>query len=116
MAVCGYGIAGKCRVRDALAFSKHFKFEGLISRRQHPDLQQTTWDQLAGLQSTSVPTKTVAICTENGNHFEAVRRGLEAGCGVLVDYPLCLSSHETDLLYSLADELKLKIFVEVRGN
>ncbi|XP_063778524.1 biliverdin reductase A isoform X2 [Pseudophryne corroboree] len=105
--VVGIGIAGSVRIRDLLnplrgSPSESLELKGFVSRRdlgQHNGVKQIGLEE--ALQSTDIHA--ALICTDNQNHEESIRRFLEAGKHVLVEYPLALSEQAAHELWQLAE-------------
>ncbi|XP_018424566.1 PREDICTED: biliverdin reductase A [Nanorana parkeri] len=114
--VVGIGIAGSVRVRDLLnpllsSPSESLKLVGFVSRR---DLGQYNGVKQIGLEEALRSTEVDAafICTDNQNHEESVRRFLEAGKHVLVEYPMALSAQAAHELWELAEQQGKVLHVE----
>lgn len=54
----------------------------------------------------------VAICTPVFSHYEIARAALEAGKHVLIEKPMTYTSEEAEELLNLAEQKRLKIFVD----
>ncbi|XP_075068627.1 biliverdin reductase A [Mixophyes fleayi] len=114
--VVGIGIAGSVRIRDLLkplqsSPSESLKLKGFVSRRdlgQYNGVKQISLEE--ALQSTEVDA--ALICTDNQNHEESVRRFLEAGKHVLVEYPMALCAHTAHELWQLAEQKGKVLHVE----
>ncbi|XP_026558067.1 biliverdin reductase A isoform X1 [Pseudonaja textilis] len=110
--VIGIGIAGSVRIRDLLnplpsSPAEHLKLLGFVSRRSLNEVYQVK--QISLQEALDNPEIHAAIIsTDNQNHTESVRKFLEAGKHVLVEYPLALSAKIAHEVWELA-ELKDKI-------
>ncbi|CAG5128033.1 unnamed protein product [Candidula unifasciata] len=108
--VVGLGIAGKVRVRDLKEATCGFRLQGVVSRRPVQIEGVTAFSLEEALNSPSVDA--LIICAENALHEDYVRKGLESGKHVLVEYPVALSSQAARSLYELADEKRLVLHEE----
>nr|XP_033786186.1 biliverdin reductase A isoform X2 [Geotrypetes seraphini] len=106
--VVGIGIAGSVRIRDLLnplpsSPSESLKLIAFVSRRELDTVNQVKQMSLEeALESQNVHA--VFIATENRNHEENVRKFLEAGKHVLVEYPMTLSAAAAHELWALAEQ------------
>ncbi|XP_077347825.1 biliverdin reductase A [Lithobates pipiens] len=114
--VVGVGIAGSVRIRDLLkplpsSPSENLKLVGFVSRR---DLGEYNGVKQIGLEEAlkSSDVDAAFICTDNANHEESVRRFLEAGKHVLVEYPMALSAQAAHELWQLAEQKGKVLHVE----
>ncbi|XP_043937385.1 biliverdin reductase A [Protopterus annectens] len=114
--VSGIGIAGSVRIRDLLSPqhaspSEKLNLVGFVSRRDLKEVQQvkqmTLEDALKGEE-----VHTAIICTENVAHEESVRKFLEAGKHVCVEYPMTLSAASAHELYNIADQKGIVLHIE----
>jgi biliverdin reductase len=108
LAIWGLGAAGKARLA-AMGEIGGLELAGILSRR--PEVASRSLAEV--LADSSVDA--LAISLENTAHRDAVRRGLEAGKHVLVDYPLALSRAEGEALFRLAREKNRLLHVEHIG-
>ncbi|KAM5158363.1 biliverdin reductase A [Mantella aurantiaca] len=114
--VMGIGIAGSVRIRDLLnplqsSPSENLKLVGFVSRRdlgQYNGVKQIDLEQVLGNSDVDA----AFICTDNQNHEQSIRRFLEAGKHVLVEYPLALSSQAAHELWQLAEQKGKVLHVE----
>ncbi|XP_051872493.1 biliverdin reductase A isoform X2 [Pristis pectinata] len=105
--VVGIGIAGRVRIRDLLnplpnSPIENLKLMGFVSRRTLGNIEhlnQITLDE--ALHSDEV--KVAIISLENQVHEEYVRKFLNAGKHVCVEYPMALSAAVARELWDLAD-------------
>ncbi|MEQ8764240.1 MAG: Gfo/Idh/MocA family oxidoreductase [Planctomycetota bacterium] len=102
--VVGLGRAGRARVRE-IESSEQFRLTGVVSRRESSGL---TFEAALADRTNDV----ILVCTENALHGEQVRRALNAGRQVAVEFPLCLDPGEAKLLFALADEKRQVLHVE----
>ncbi|XP_072268254.1 biliverdin reductase A [Pyxicephalus adspersus] len=114
--VVGIGIAGSVRIRDLLnplksTPSENLKLIGFVSRRnlvQLNGVKQISLEEV--LKSSEVDA--AFICTDNQNHEESIRRFLNAGKHVLVEYPMALSAQSAVELWKLAEQKGKILHVE----
>ncbi|XP_062848987.1 biliverdin reductase A [Trichomycterus rosablanca] len=113
--VVGVGIAGRVRIRDLLAplpasAAEIFSLKGFVSRRtlQEQQVQQISLEEVLSRSDIQA----VFVCTENSNHEEDVRRFLEAGKHVCVEYPMSLSYQAAADLWDLAQQKGLVLHEE----
>ncbi|XP_066536691.1 biliverdin reductase A isoform X2 [Hoplias malabaricus] len=114
--VVGLGIAGSVRIRDlssSLPSGSEGKFalKGFVSRRPLEDqqgVQQITFEDALARNDIQV----AFICTENISHEEHIRRFLEAGKHVCVEYPMTLSYSSAVDLCALAQQKGLVLHEE----
>ncbi|XP_061746351.1 biliverdin reductase A [Nerophis ophidion] len=107
-AVVGVGTAGRVRIRDMLAPltgspAQQLTLKGFVSRRRLESEQgvcQLSEEDVVKRDDIHV----VFICTENASHEHNVRRFLEAGKHVCVEYPITLTSSAALQLWNLAQE------------
>uniref|UniRef100_UPI00398F2731 biliverdin reductase A isoform X2 n=1 Tax=Pristiophorus japonicus TaxID=55135 RepID=UPI00398F2731 len=105
--VVGIGMAGRVRIRDLLnplpnSATEKLKPMGFVSRRtlgNIEQLKQITLDE--ALQSDEIQAAIISL--ENQFHEEYVRKFLDAGKHVCVEYPLALSAAAAHELWDLAD-------------
>ncbi|XP_029445412.1 biliverdin reductase A isoform X2 [Rhinatrema bivittatum] len=106
--VVGIGIAGSARLRDLLnplpsSPSEILKLIGFVSRRELGNINQVNQIPLEdALESPEVHA--AFITTDNRNHEESIRKFLEAGKHVLVEYPMALSAAAAHELWALAEQ------------
>uniref|UniRef100_A0A2C9M6L0 Gfo/Idh/MocA-like oxidoreductase N-terminal domain-containing protein n=1 Tax=Biomphalaria glabrata TaxID=6526 RepID=A0A2C9M6L0_BIOGL len=100
--VIGLGIAGRVRVRDLKEKTCGLRLKGVVSRRQVDLDGVPSYTMEEALSRSDVDA--LIISTEPCLHEDYVRRGLENGKHVLVEYPVALSSDTAKQLYQLADE------------
>nr|XP_006634403.1 PREDICTED: biliverdin reductase A [Lepisosteus oculatus] len=106
--VVGIGTAGRVRIRDLLSPlpsspSEKLSLKGFISRRtleNQQDIQQISLDEALSREDIHA----AIICTENVSHEENIRKFLEAGKHVCVEYPMTLSFASVKQLCELADK------------
>ncbi|XP_030045860.1 biliverdin reductase A [Microcaecilia unicolor] len=114
--VVGIGIAGSVRIRDLLnplpsSPSESLKLSAFVSRRELDTLKQVK--QMSLEDAVESPNVQAAfICTENRSHEENVRKFLEAGKHVLVEYPMALSVAAAHELWALAEQKGKILHVE----
>ncbi|XP_066440863.1 biliverdin reductase A-like isoform X2 [Eleutherodactylus coqui] len=114
--VVGIGIAGSVRIRDLLSPlqstpSESLKLQSFVSRRdlgQYNGVKQISLEE--ALKSNEIDA--AFICTENQNHEPSIRRFLEAGKHVLVEYPVALSAQTAHELWQLAEQKGKVLHVE----
>jgi len=112
-AVVGLGSAGHSRLEAILSDEAErcgFELAGVVSRRGHADyeaIDQFTLDEVERKEDCDA----VVICTESTLHMEMVRRFLSAGKHVIVEYPLALSLADAEILFSLAEEKGVTLYV-----
>lgn len=102
------GVAGSVRIRDMLAplpgsAAEKLAVKGFISRRSlgpQQGVQQVSAEDALSRDDISV----AFVCTENESHEENVRRFLEAGKHVCVEYPMTLGYKAAQELWDLAQE------------
>ncbi|GCB68982.1 hypothetical protein scyTo_0005398 [Scyliorhinus torazame] len=110
--VVGIGIAGRVRIRDLLnplpnSAVEKLKLMGFVSRRTLGNIEQLKQITLEeALQSDEIQAAIISL--ENQFHEEYVRKFLDAGKHVCVEFPLALSLAAAYELWDLAD-LKGKI-------
>ncbi|XP_068092453.1 biliverdin reductase A [Hyperolius riggenbachi] len=114
--VVGMGIAGSVRLKELLnplksSPSENLKLVGFVSRR---DLGSQNGVKQISLEEALTKSEVNAafICTENHNHEESIRRFLEAGKHVLVEYPVALSAQAANELNQLAEQKGKVLHVE----
>ncbi|BFZ25078.1 hypothetical protein BsWGS_28117 [Bradybaena similaris] len=108
--VVGLGIAGKVRVRDLKEETCGFRLRGVVSRRPVEIEGVSALSFEEALNNPDVDA--LIICAENALHEDYVRRGLESGKHVLVEYPVALSSQTARSFFELADEKGLVLHEE----
>ncbi|XP_038653726.1 biliverdin reductase A isoform X3 [Scyliorhinus canicula] len=105
--VVGIGIAGRVRIRDLLnplpnSAVEKLKLMGFVSRRTLGNIEQLKQITLEeALQSDEIQAAIISL--ENQFHEEYVRKFLDAGKHVCVEYPLALSLAAAHELWDLAD-------------
>ncbi|KAG2458308.1 BIEA reductase, partial [Polypterus senegalus] len=106
--VIGVGIAGRVRIRDLVnpllsTASEKMIPKGFVSRRTLEDqqgLKQISLDDALAREDIHA----AIICTENSYHEDCIRKFLEAGKHVCVEYPMALTLAAARDLWDLADE------------
>ncbi|XP_028831111.1 biliverdin reductase A [Denticeps clupeoides] len=114
--VVGLGMAGAVRIRDlqtplASSAAENLSLKGFVSRRSMEDQQgvkQISLDEAVSRDDIKV----AMICTENSSHEEHIRRFLEAGKHVCVEYPMTLSYKAAVELCNLAQQKGLVLHEE----
>ncbi|KAI4886272.1 hypothetical protein NFI96_010601, partial [Prochilodus magdalenae] len=114
--VVGVGIAGRVRIRDLLAplpssAAEMFTLKGFVSRRtleDQPGVKQVSVEEALSRNDVQV----AFVCTENSSHEEHVRRFLEAGKHVSVEYPITLDYSSAAALWDLAQQKGLVLHEE----
>ncbi|XP_072364887.1 biliverdin reductase A isoform X2 [Scyliorhinus torazame] len=105
--VVGIGIAGRVRIRDLLnplpnSAVEKLKLMGFVSRRTLGNIEQLKQITLEeALQSDEIQAAIISL--ENQFHEEYVRKFLDAGKHVCVEFPLALSLAAAYELWDLAD-------------
>ncbi|KAK3588482.1 hypothetical protein CHS0354_012891 [Potamilus streckersoni] len=112
--VVGVGIAGKIRIRDLkdpeFNPDQCWKLIGFISRRKH-EIEGV--DQLTEEEAlTRSDVHAFIICTEPGAHQPLIRKALDNGKNVLVEYPVTISVAAAKELYQLAEQKDLVLHEE----
>ncbi|KAH9488565.1 hypothetical protein Btru_061833 [Bulinus truncatus] len=108
--VIGLGIAGRVRVRDLLEETCGLRLKGVVSRRP-VDLNGVS--SLTIDEAVSRPdVEAIIISTEPCLHEDYVRKSLENGKHVLVEYPIALSAATAKQLYQLAEDKGLILHEE----
>ncbi|KAM8838706.1 biliverdin reductase A [Synchiropus picturatus] len=114
--VVGIGTAGWVRIRDMLAplpgsSAEKLTVKGFISRRRLDSQQGVS--QISAEEAPSRDDVHAAfICTENVTHEENIRRFLQAGKHVCVEYPMTLDYKAAEELWSLAEDRGLILHEE----
>ncbi|XP_015252792.1 PREDICTED: biliverdin reductase A [Cyprinodon variegatus] len=106
--VVGIGTAGAVRIRDMLnplpgSAAEKLSVRGFISRRKldsHQDVSQMSVEEALSREDVHA----AFICTENDSHEEFVRKFLQAGKHVCVEYPMTLSYQAAVDLWDLAQK------------
>ncbi|KAK1173625.1 biliverdin reductase A [Acipenser oxyrinchus oxyrinchus] len=106
--VVGIGIAGRVRIRDLLSplpssASEKMSIKGFVSRRtldNQQGVKQITLEEALDREDIQA----AIICTENVTHEEYIRKFLDAGKHVCVEYPMSLSVAVARELWDLADK------------
>ncbi|XP_072544414.1 biliverdin reductase A [Salminus brasiliensis] len=114
--VVGLGIAGSVRIRDMLApvpssAAEKLAVKGFVSRRTLGDqhgVQQIPLDEALSRDDIHV----AFVCTENASHEEQIRRFLEAGKHVCVEYPMTTDYSSAAELWDLAQQKGLVLHEE----
>ncbi|XP_012690674.2 biliverdin reductase A [Clupea harengus] len=114
--VVGIGIAGRVRIRDLLAplpssATEKMSVKGFVSRRTLGDEQgvkQISVEEAVEREDIQV----AMVCTENTFHEEHIRRFLEAGKHVCVEYPMTLNYKAAAELHDLAQQKGLVLHEE----
>ncbi|XP_076829783.1 biliverdin reductase A [Brachyhypopomus gauderio] len=114
--VIGLGMAGNARIRDLLAplessVAEKFTIKGVVSRRTVGDTQGVPQIPLEEALCRS-DIQVAFVCTENASHEEHIRRFLEEGMHVCVEYPMALSYTSAVDLWDLAQEKGLVLHEE----
>lgn len=78
-------------------------------RKIYPSLETTT-DYNDLIKDTKIDL--IAICTPVNTHFELAKKALESGKHVLIEKPMTSSSAHAEELINLAEQKKLRIFVD----
>jgi len=110
--VVGLGSAGHSRLEAILSDEAEklgFELAGVVSRRGHSDYESI--DQFTLDEVEKGPSDVVVICTETSQHVVLAHRFLSAGKHVIVEYPLSLTVAEAEMLYGLAEEKGLCLYV-----
>ncbi|XP_063076324.1 biliverdin reductase A [Engraulis encrasicolus] len=114
--IVGIGIAGRVRIRDLLAplpssAAEKLSVKGFVSRRSLGEEQGVPQVPLEeALQREDI--QVAMICTENSSHEEHIRRCLEAGKHVCVEYPMTLNYQAAAALHDLAQQKGLLLHEE----
>ncbi|GFO22290.1 Biliverdin reductase a [Plakobranchus ocellatus] len=108
--VVGLGIAGRVRVRDLQEKSCRLALRGVVSRRQVSMEGVTQLSLEDALDRSDVDA--ILICTEPAPHEEYVRRALDKGKHVLVEYPVALTASKAKELFQLAEDKGLVLYEE----
>ncbi|KAJ8406944.1 hypothetical protein AAFF_G00292200 [Aldrovandia affinis] len=106
--VVGIGMAGHVRIRDLLAplpssAAKKMTLKGFVSRRTLEEQQGVKQMSLEDALSRE-DVEVVIVCTENASHEEHIRKSLEAGKHVCVEYPMTLAHTTAVELWDLAQQ------------
>ncbi|KAB5579815.1 hypothetical protein PHYPO_G00199270 [Pangasianodon hypophthalmus] len=114
--VVGVGMAGRVRIRDLLAplpssAAEIFTLKGLVSRRPLEEQQGVQQIPLEEVLSRS-DIQVAFLCTENASHEDYIRRFLEAGKHVCVEYPMALSYTAAADLWDRAQQKGLVLHEE----
>ncbi|XP_029109259.1 biliverdin reductase A isoform X2 [Scleropages formosus] len=114
--VAGLGIAGQVRIRDLLSPlpsspAEKMSIKGFVSRRNLQEQQGVTQIPLDEALSRE-DIHAAIVSTENSSHEDYVRKFLEAGKHVCVEYPMALSYAAAVELFRLADEKGKVLHVE----
>uniref|UniRef100_A0A0L8FYE9 Gfo/Idh/MocA-like oxidoreductase N-terminal domain-containing protein n=1 Tax=Octopus bimaculoides TaxID=37653 RepID=A0A0L8FYE9_OCTBM len=103
--VVGIGMAGQIRIRDLRNLPadkpnlQRLKLIGYVSRRKLDlDLLSLTLQEALNRSDVHV----IIICTEAEAHEETIRKSLEAGKHVLVEYPIVMNVTVAKELYQMA--------------
>ncbi|KAL3881998.1 hypothetical protein ACJMK2_028379 [Sinanodonta woodiana] len=115
--VVGVGMAGRVRIRDLqdpeFNPDQCWKLIGFVSRRK---LEIEGVDQLTEEEAlTRSDVHTFIICTEPGAHQPLIRKALDNGKNVLVEYPITVSAATAKELYQLAEQKGLVLHEESIG-
>ncbi|XP_069138965.1 biliverdin reductase A-like [Argopecten irradians] len=112
--VVGIGIAGKVRIRDLSALQQlgdcYWTIKGFVSRRDIEIEGVSKLDFDDALCQSDVHV--IIICTENELHEDLVRKSLQHGKHVLVEFPVALSVTTAKELYQIASEKGLILHQE----
>ncbi|XP_062373377.1 biliverdin reductase A [Sardina pilchardus] len=114
--VVGIGIAGRVRIRDLLAplpssAAEKMSVKGFVSRRElglEQGVKQISLEEATEREDIQV----AMVCTENSSHEEHIRRFLEAGKHVAVEYPMTLNYKAAAELHDLAQQKGLILHEE----
>ncbi|KAM6948512.1 biliverdin reductase A [Aplochiton taeniatus] len=114
--VVGIGTAGWVRIKDMLAPlipspAEKLGVKGFISRRQIDEQQgvkQITTEEALSREDIQV----AFICTENAMHEDSIRRFLQAGKHVCVEYPMAMTHQAAVELWDLAQQKGLILHEE----
>lgn len=114
--VVGIGIAGRVRIRDLLAplpssAAEKMALKGFVSRRnlgEEQGVKQISLEE--ALESKDIHA--AIVCTDNITHEEHIRKFLEAGKHVCVEYPMTLNYQAAADLHNLAQEKGLVLHEE----
>lgn len=106
--VVGVGTAGWVRIRDMLApppgtAAEKLSVKGFISRRSlepQQGVRQISEDEALSRDDIQV----AFVCTENLDHEASVRKFLQAGKHVCVEYPMAMSHQAAAALWDLAQQ------------
>ncbi|KAG7488661.1 hypothetical protein MATL_G00036310 [Megalops atlanticus] len=106
--VVGVGTAGRVRIRDLLSplpssAAEKMTIKGFVSRRpleEQQGVKQIALEEALGSEDIQV----AIVCTENMSHEEYIRKFLEAGKHVCVEYPMSLSYAAAKELWELAEQ------------
>ncbi|XP_035286220.1 biliverdin reductase A isoform X2 [Anguilla anguilla] len=106
--VVGIGRAGQARMRDLLAPlpsspAEKLVLKGFVSRRtldEQQAVKQISLEDALNRQDIQV----ALVCTENASHEDLIRKFLEAGKHVCVEYPMALSHTVAKELWELAEK------------
>lgn len=104
--VVGVGIAGGARVAAIRADPGAALIGGVRGRLDELGVPQRSWAEL--LASCDA----IAVCSPDATHEGFVRRALEAGCHVVVEFPLALSRAAGAELLDLARRQQRVLHVE----
>lgn len=115
--VVGLGRAGRARLRDLLeplpsSPAEKLTLKGFVSRRtlqeEQPGAKQISMEDALNREDIQV----AIVCTENSSHEEHIRKFLEAGKHVCVEYPMALSYAVAMELCELAEKKGKVLHVE----
>ncbi|KAM9718546.1 biliverdin reductase A isoform 1-T1 [Menidia menidia] len=114
--VVGIGTAGQVRIRDMLSphpgsSAEKMAVKGFVSRRRLEEQQGVAQISLEEALSRE-DIHAAFICTENHSHEEQVRKFLEAGKHVCVEYPITMSHKAALELWQLAEDKGLVLHEE----
>ncbi|XP_026876836.2 LOW QUALITY PROTEIN: biliverdin reductase A [Electrophorus electricus] len=114
--VVGIGMAGNARIQDMLAplpssVAEKFSIKGFVCRRTLGDKQGVPQIPLEEALCRS-DIQVAFVCTENASHEEHIRRFLEEGMHVSVEYPMTLSYTAAVDLCDLAQQKGLVLHEE----
>lgn len=106
--VVGIGTAGRVRIRDLLAPppgspAEKITLRGFVSRRSlatEQGLSQISLEEAVARDDINV----AFICTENASHEDLIRKFLQAGKHVSVEYPMTLNYTAAAELWSSAED------------
>ncbi|OWF52500.1 Biliverdin reductase A [Mizuhopecten yessoensis] len=112
--VVGMGIAGRVRIRDLTASTHcegcHWTVKGFVSRRDIEVEGSVKLELDEALNRKDVHV--IIICTENEQHEDQVRKSLQHGKHVLIEFPVALNSRAAKEFYQLASQKGLILHQE----
>jgi len=108
---------GKIAPRHAAEIVKHGKLLAVcdIIKEKADSLAQQFSSKpyyfITDLLASEKEIDIVSICTPNGLHAEHAIQSLNAGCNVLCEKPLCISTSDARQMIETAEKIKKKLFV-----